>query len=122
MYERAYKKYYFKDLDVSFLLNCKKLGVFPRFITGLKLYYVSNNRDKFNIWRKMLNSAIDKAMKTRKRFLLNLTSSRKNLADKVSNFIFSLCIRHCIRHFSHSSLSKRISLSNKLDELKTNFC
>ena len=99
-YFRKYKKLKYKKnkliLDIDFLNNCKKLGVYPKFHI-FKLPNVSN-KDTSSIRKGLLRRAINKRNKEIQHVLKELSISENSLSKQLFTTDFSILKKSTISH------------------------
>ena len=108
-------------MDVDFLMQCRREGMFPSFVHKMRLHTLLTMADKKRIWTKVLNKTIEREKLARKRLFNDLFLARNNLYNNVSRILFSLAIRHVVSNFKPVKEAKKLVLKHKLDNLRVKF-
>ena len=95
-YEKLENKKNKLKLDIDFLSNCKKLGLYPKFLI-FKLPNVSN-KDALSIRKRLLRSAINKRNKELQHLSKELSLSENVLSTQRSTTDFFILTKSITSH------------------------
>ena len=114
-----YEKLEYKEnklkLDISFLNNCKQLGVNPKFLI-FKLLNVSN-KDALSIRKILLRSAINKRNKELQHLFKELSLSGNFLSTELSTIDFYIFIKSITSHSKKLPQKSLYTQQKKLSSL-----
>ena len=118
-YEKLEHKKNKLKLDIDFLNNCKKIGVYPKFLI-FKLPNVSN-KDALSIRRRLLRSASNKHNKDLQHFSKELSLSVNVLSTQLSTIDFYILTKS-ITSYNKISLQKSLYTQQKMLSSLTRDC